>query len=194
MLRFPPWIPACVLTVILLLTSACDSGRSDVYEKTSRKTLPDILEDAEFSITEHNLRIIDRLHIGQSVRARGNKQFPDYEIILYCSLTFAEKMLSLDPALINICPGRITVRGTRDFYIISAPLWPEHTDNAELNRLLHDMNGMVRTIVDYAATDWPETPAHAEYRQYFQIYGLSRAGVRYISKPTINLFTMPRTP
>ena len=155
MLRFPlPW----VLPIILLLTPACTSGRSDVYEKTSQKTLPDILEDAEFSITEHNLRVVGQLHIGESIRARGNKQFPDYEIILYCSLTFAEKILSHAPGMINICPGRITVRGMQGSYIISAPLWPEHNDNAELNRLMHDMNGIVRTIVDYAAADWPMTP------------------------------------
>jgi len=156
-LRFPSWIPVSVLPIILLLTSSCDSQESHVYEKTSQKSLPDILEDAEFSITEHNLRIVDRLHIGQAVRARGNNQFPDYEIILYCSLTFAEKILSLDPTLINICPGRITVRGTQDSYIISAPLWPEHNGNAELNHHMHDMNDMVRTIVDDAAADWPET-------------------------------------
>lgn len=157
MLRFPSWIPVSVLPVILLLTSSCTSGGNDVYEKTSQKSLSDILEDAEFSITEHNLRIVDRLHIGQAIRARGNSQFPDYEIILYCSLTFAEKILSRNPTLINICPGRITVRGTHDSYVISAPLWPEHNGNTELNRLMHDMNGMVRTIVDDAVADWPAT-------------------------------------
>jgi len=67
-----------VLPVILLLTSSCTSGKNDIYEKTSQKTLTDILEDAEFSITEHNLRIVGQLHIGQAIRARGNRQFPDY--------------------------------------------------------------------------------------------------------------------
>ena len=156
MLRFP--VSVWVLPIILLLTPSCSSGGNDIYEKTSKKTLSDILEDAEFSITEHNLRIVDQLHIGQAIRERGNKQFPDFEIILYCNLTFAEKILSLAPDMINICPGRITVRGAQDLYIISAPLWPEHNDNAALNRLMLDMNGMVRTIVDYAAADWPDPP------------------------------------
>jgi hypothetical protein len=189
-LHFPPWISVCILTAILFLTSACTPARNDVYEKTSQKSLPDILEDAEFSITEHNLRIVDRLHIGQSVRARGNKQFPDYEIILYCSLTLAEKMLLIDPALINICPGRITIRGTRDHYSIAAPLWPEHSGNAELNRLLHDMNGVVRTIVDYAASDWPAAPAHTDNSLYFKNHGTTLAGVGYIVKPV----SLHRTP
>lgn len=156
MLRFTT--PVWILLVILLFTFACTPGRNDIYEKTSQKTLAEILEDAEFSITEHNLRIVDHLHIGQAIRARGNKQFPDYEIILYCNLAFAEKILTISPALINICPGRITIRRTLDSYIIAAPLWPEHNDDAELNRLMQAMNAMVRTIVDFAAADWPAPP------------------------------------
>jgi Uncharacterized conserved protein len=113
-----------------------------------------ILEDTEFAITEHNLRIVDRLHLGQAIRKRGNSQFPDFEIILYCNLTFAEKMLALNPGLINLCPGRITIRSVNDSYIISAPLWPEENDNIELNKLMHGMNNIVSKIVDYAAEDW----------------------------------------
>jgi len=143
------------LLAFIFLAPACGRSGNDVYEKTAHKSLPDILEDAEFSITEHNLRVVDRLHIGKSIRERGNGEFPDYEIILYCSLTFAEKILALSPELINICPGRISVRGARDDYIISAPLWPEHGDKAVLNRLMHDMNTTVKTIVNYAAEDWP---------------------------------------
>ena len=156
-MRFPSRILLGVLPALIFLASSCARGEIEVYEKTSQKALPDILEDAEFSITEHNLRIVDRLHIGQAVRARGNQQFPEYEIILYCSLTFAEKILSLSPGIINSCPGRITVRGTKGSYIISAPLWPERSNNADLNRLMQNMNGVVKTIVDYAATDWLAT-------------------------------------
>ncbi|MGH8120280.1 MAG: DUF302 domain-containing protein [Gammaproteobacteria bacterium] len=144
-----------LLFIFLLLVPACERAADGVYEKTSHKTLPDILEDAEFSITEHNLRIVDRLHIGKSIRERGNRQFPDYEIFLYCSLAFAEKTLALKPDLINMCPGRISVRGTQNAYIISAPLWPEHNTNRELDLLMREMNMAVKTIVDYAAEDWP---------------------------------------
>ena len=154
-MRYPAQLLFYALPAYIILASSCARVEDAVYEKTTQKTLPDILEDTEFSITEHNLRIVDRLHIGQSVRSRGNGQFPDYEIILYCSLTFAEKILSLSPEMINICPGRITIRGTGDSHIISAPLWPEHTGTRELRRLMHNMNGEVKAIVDYAAADWP---------------------------------------
>lgn len=142
----------CIL--LLFLTSAHAGGEQHYYEKHTDKSLSAILEDTEFAITEHNLRIVDRLHLGQAIRKRGNPQFPDFEIILYCNLTFAEKMLALDPGLINLCPGRITIRSVNDAYIISAPLWPEENDNIELNKLMHGMNNIVSKIVDYAAEDW----------------------------------------
>lgn len=149
---------AMIMAVILSFTTVTYGNGYEVnYEKTTDKSLQEILEDIEFAITEHNLRIVDRLHIGQAIQTRGNRNFPDYEIILYCNLTFAENMLELDPSLINVCPGRVTVRSTGNSYIISAPLWPEQSRNVNLNKIMHDMNNIVRKIVDYAAQDWLKT-------------------------------------
>ena len=152
--RFCLYMLACFIFLPIFLSSSFANGNHPNYEKFADKPLAVILEDIEFAITEHNLRIVDRLHIGQAIRQRGNENFPDYEIILYCSITFAEKMLELEPELINACPGRISVRGQESSYIISAPLWPEHNDNPDLNELMFNMNKLVRNIVDYAALDW----------------------------------------
>jgi len=135
-------------------THAHASGQNNNYEISSDKSLQDILEDIEFAMTEHNLRIVDRLHIGQAIKLRGNEDFPDYEVILYCNLTFAQKMLELDPELINTCPGRVTVRGKANSYIISAPLWPEQNTDIRLNELMHALNNQLIKIVDYAALEW----------------------------------------
>ena len=143
-----------LITALLYQDNGFANGASDYYEKSTEKNLQDILEDLEFAITEHNLRIVDRLHLGQAIQLRGNQDFPDYEIILYCSISFAEKMLELAPELINACPGRITVRGEETSYIISAPLWPEYSNNNDLNHLMFTMNKMVREIVDFSALNW----------------------------------------
>ena len=151
-------LPVMIVTIVLALTSAAYGNGNDInYEKTTDKSLQVILEDIEFALTEHNLRIVDRLHIGQAIKSRGNADFPDYEIILYCNLAFAKDMLELDPALINVCPGRVTVRSAGNSYIISAPLWPEHNTDLKLNKLMFNMNNIVRKIVDYAALDWLKT-------------------------------------
>jgi len=124
------------------------------YSVTTDKPLQEVIEDMEFSITEHNLRITGRLHIGKTIRERGRLGFPDYEIIMYCSLSFAEKMLELSPHYINSCPGRITVREENEQLIITAPLWPEDISNFELKQHMQKMNSIVREIVDFAAEDW----------------------------------------
>lgn len=149
----------CLYVVIFFITSACINNsyafdRQNSYEKTTDKPLKDILEDIEFAITEHNLRIVDHLHIGQAIKQRGNRDFPVYEVILYCSITFAEKILELAPELINACPGRITVRANETSYIISAPLWPDEANNVKLKKLISGMNKIVRDIVDYASLKW----------------------------------------
>jgi len=153
-----PRQPRCLVFILLLssLCAACGADES-IYAKTSRKTLAEILEDAEFSVTDHNLRIVGRLHIGNAIREHGNNQFPDYEIILYCSLGFAEQILAIKPDLINTCPGRIAVRSYGGDHIISAPLWPEHTGDPELDRLMRNMNVIVKSIVDFAAEEWQES-------------------------------------
>jgi uncharacterized protein (DUF302 family) len=130
------------------------NGNDVIYEQITNKSLNDILEDIEFALTENNLRIVDRLHIGQAIKSRGNPDFPDYEIILYCDLTFAKKILELEPELINACPGKITVRSNGSSYIISAPLWPEHYTNHELRNLMFNINDILRKVVDYAILDW----------------------------------------
>lgn len=149
------------LLSLVLVLAACDRTGTETasqtsYRQTTGKSLTQILEDAEFAITERNIRITGRLHIGQAIRDRNNPGYPDYEVILYCSLAFAKKMLELEPALITVCPGRITVRSHGDKYLIEAPLWPEPEAAGPLKSLMQSMNGMVREIVDYAAEDWLE--------------------------------------
>lgn len=135
-------------------TSTYASGLTQAYEVNSGKSLQDILEDLEFAMTEHNLRIVDRLHIGQAIKQRGDDEFPEYEVILYCNLTFARQMLELAPEMINTCPGRVSVRGKENSYIISAPLWPEQNADSRLNQIMHELNNQLKKIVDYSALEW----------------------------------------
>lgn len=143
--------------IVFLLIPYIDSRaheQFDYYSVTTDKSIQEVLDDIEFAITERNLRITNRLHIGKTIRERGNSEFPDYEIILYCSLTFAEKMLELNPDYINHCPGRITVRKINNQVIITAPLWPDDINNVELKQHVLQMNKQVREIVDFATKDW----------------------------------------
>jgi uncharacterized protein (DUF302 family) len=155
MYQFPYIFVIVFVSLFLSFQSSIHaSGLNQAYEVSSGKSLQDILEDLEFAMTEHNLRIVERLHIGQAIKLRGDEDFPDYEVILYCNLTFARQMLELAPEMINTCPGRVSVRGKENSYIISAPLWPEQNVDSKLNLMMQDLNNQLRKIVDYSALEW----------------------------------------
>jgi uncharacterized protein (DUF302 family) len=124
------------------------------YQLKTEKALEEVLDDTIFAITERNFRITGHLHIGKGIRDRKNPDFPDYEVLLYCNLVYAKKMLELDPEMISSCPGRITVRQDNDKVVITAPLWPVDMKNEELKSHMQKMNVLIREIVDYAADDW----------------------------------------
>jgi uncharacterized protein (DUF302 family) len=146
--------------ILIFLQSGCSSevdqhtNQAAHYQLTTEKALEEVLDDTIFAITERNFRITGHLHIGKGIRDRKNLGFPDYEVLLYCNLVYAKKMLELDPEMINSCPGRITVRQDDDKVVITAPLWPVDMDNEELKSHMQKMNVLVREIVDYAADDW----------------------------------------
>ena len=133
------------------------SGVSTLYQAQTNKPLARVMEDAEFAITERNFRITGRLHIGQGIRERGNSDFPDYEVIMFCNLSYAERMLDMDPEYVNYCPGRITFRDKTGTIIISATLLPETGDNVQLDLLVKKINLLIREIVDFSIQEWSNT-------------------------------------
>lgn len=127
---------------------------------TSAKTAVQILEDAEFAITERNFRINNTLHIGKAIRERGQGGFPDYEVILFCNLSHAMKMLELAPDYITYCPQRLIIRDTGEHRVITAVLLPQKSSNPPLNSVTAEINNLMREIVQYSATEWPELDEH----------------------------------
>ena len=133
-----------------------------LYTRETTKSPAEVVEDLEFAITERNFRVTGVLHVGRGIRERGADAFPDYDVILFCSLSLARKMLEQDPGYINFCPGRITVRGG-DQTVISAPLLPASPANPLLTHLVEDINVQIRQIVDYGTEPW--SPPAAGYKE-----------------------------
>lgn len=146
----------CKLFIICIFFSAVahPAQQIEYHKKTTTKLLSDIVDDAEFAITERNFRIVDRLHIGKAIRDRGYPGYPDYEVLLFCNLTYARQLLDIEPDIINFCPIKITISDTRKNYLITATLFPQNTDNKTLNKLASEVNNLIRDIVDFAAADW----------------------------------------
>ena len=137
----------------LLFQYACNNN-VQYFRLITHKPIKEVIDDAKFAITEHNMKITGHLRIGQAIRQRGHEDFPDYEIFLYCNLNYAKKMLSLRPEMIDSCPARIIIREQNNTIVITAPLWPESVDNDQLASHIRAMNDIARKIVEYAAEDW----------------------------------------
>ena len=146
-----------IATILLCSQSLCAGGPVSFYESRTDKPLAQVLDDAEFAITERNFHITGRLHIGKGIRERGNTGFPDYEVILFCNLSYAERMLKLEPEYVNYCPGRISFRDSGDAIIISASLVPEDPGKPQLNTLVKEINRKLRDIVDFSVQKWSPT-------------------------------------
>jgi uncharacterized protein (DUF302 family) len=144
------------ITLCLLITLiACTTESNHLYERTTKKSLPDVIQDTEFAISENNFRITNRLHIGDAIQKRGNKEFPQNEVILFCNLTLAEEMLKIEPRYINYCPYKITVTASDGHIIIGTRLLPTNTRNREMDKFSKNINKILHSMVEYAASEDP---------------------------------------
>jgi uncharacterized protein (DUF302 family) len=141
-----------LITVTLV---SCSNESSIFFEYESEKPLKEVLEDAEFAITEENFRITGNLHIGKGIQERENADFPQYEMILFCNLSYAQEMLTIDPSYVNYCPHRISIREHKQKIIIGTILLPEKTANRKMNNFAVKLNSLLRDIVKYAAEEDP---------------------------------------
>lgn len=149
-------LPMQLITLCLFIfLLGCTNETEQLYEKTTQKSFQDVLQDAEFAITENNFRITNRLHIGKAIKERGNSDFPQNEIILFCNLELAEEMLKIEPRYINYCPYKITVTESGGTVSIGTRLLPGITDNPEMDNISKYINTILNSMVEYAASEDP---------------------------------------
>ncbi len=143
------------LILFCLLLAACSTEQNQFARVESPKSTQQILDDIEFAITERNFRINNRLHIGKAISERVASGFPDYEVILFCNLSYAQKMLELAPDYISYCPQRIAIRDDGQVRVITASLLPDKSDSNALNLITKEINRHALEIIEFAAKEWP---------------------------------------
>ena len=145
-----------LITLCFLITLvACTNESNQLFEKSTKKLFIDVIQDTEFAITENNFRITNRLHIGDAIQERGNTEFPQNEVILFCNLTLAEKMLIIEPRYINYCPYKITVTDSGEHINVGTRLLPTKTGNSKMDEFSKNINNILRSMVEYAASEDP---------------------------------------
>jgi len=81
-----------VFLQLILLASCASSSTGEFiqyYQVKTGKSYDDVLAELQIAIAENNFRITGHSRVGQVIRERGAKDFPDYDTIQFCNLTYA---------------------------------------------------------------------------------------------------------
>ena len=119
------------------------------YTVISQKPYDDVLEDLEFSISQHNYRITGRNQIGNAIAQSENIDYANSTIVHFCNLQAAREIYDINPEFLLHMPCRITLREANGSVIVEARLVPEN--DPELKEISLRINAMMRSIADYAA-------------------------------------------
>lgn len=134
----------------LLATAAVATGGDDLIDRyRTPKPFPDVVFELDFAITEQNFRITGRNTIGKGLRDRGYENFPDVEVIHFCSLELAREVLLIDPGYVAQMPCRITVHEDGDTTVVSVVRLPlDHADE-RVNAFARRMNAKLAAIAEF---------------------------------------------
>ena len=113
------------------------------------KPFSDVIFELNFAITERNFRITGRNTIGEGLRKRGYENFPNIEVIHFCSLEKAREVLMIDPGFVAQMPCRIAVHEQGGKTVISLITLPLDHPDPRVNDFARRLNAILTEIVEF---------------------------------------------
>lgn len=129
------------------------------YQGSTERSLDEVLLDVDIAITNHNYRITSRNRIGAAIAERLGESFPAADVIQFCNLEYARRLLEIDPGFIVYMPCQVAVYQVDASIVVSTWLLPGLPPPAD--EIGASINAVLRDIVDYATV---QTPAHLSWR------------------------------
>ncbi len=143
--------------LICLITLGCAEKTPDsealIHRFKTEKSFADVIQELDFAITERNFRITGRNTVGKGMRNRGYENYPEIEVIHFCSLDVAKEVLDIDPGYVAQMPCRVTIHEQDNAVIVSLILLPTDHKDLRVNDFARKMNITLRGIVDFALED-----------------------------------------
>lgn len=146
------WAGCTVLLTLAFAPVQASGGiesAGTIARYTTAKSFADVIFDLNFAITDRNFRITGRNTIGAGLRDRGYTDFPDVEVVHFCSLERAREVLLIDPGFVAQMPCRITVHTAGDITVISVIKLPLDHPDARVNAFSRRMNAMLTDIAEF---------------------------------------------
>ncbi|MCB1748721.1 MAG: DUF302 domain-containing protein [Gammaproteobacteria bacterium] len=153
-MRLRGWL-GVVLLVALGAAQASTAGpehAGDIVRYTTDKSFDDVIFELNFAITERNFRITGRNTIGAGLRKRGYSDFPEVEVIHFCSLELAREVLLIDPGFVAQMPCRITIHEQDGRTVVSLIRLPVDHPDERVNAFARRMNATLTEIVEFAVS------------------------------------------
>ena len=146
-----------LIIALSVLAAGCASNSTGetihYYQAETTKPYEDVLSELEIAITEKNFRITGHSHVGKVIREREHIDFPEYDTIQFCNLTYAKQMLLISPHTVRHMPCNIVTYTIDDKVIVQTRLLPTDTVNQELNQFSEKMNLILQQIVDFTVEE-----------------------------------------
>jgi uncharacterized protein (DUF302 family) len=117
------------------------------------KPFEDVVFELNHEIANENFRITGRNEIGSGIRARGYPDFPNAEVIHFCSLENAREVMEMEPGFIAFMPCRVTVHEESGKTVITMPLLPEDHADPRVTAFARRVNEKLRRIFAFAVED-----------------------------------------
>ena len=149
---------AAVVCLALVLVMPFDDARPSEPRPESTdlivryvvdKPFSDVIFELNFAITERNFRITGRNTIGEGLRKRCYENFPNIEVIHFCSLEKAREVLMIDPGFVAQMPCRIAVHEQGGKTVISLITLPLDHPDPRVNDFARRMNAILTEIVEF---------------------------------------------
>lgn len=150
------FIKIAIFSSLLFIASCTNTPPLEIaryYQAETNKPYADVLAELSIAISEQNFRITGHSHVGEVIRQRGTKNFPDYDTIQFCNLTLAKMILQLSPHTIRHMPCNVVTYSFAGKTIVKTRLLPIDTENPLLNQFSKTMNQKLKQIVDFTVEE-----------------------------------------
>ena len=127
-----------------------DDWQALIVRQDTDKSFEDVVFELEFAITERNYRITGRNTIGQALRDRGYTDFPDAEVIHFCSLERARLLFERAPSWIALMPCRISVHVEDGRTVVQGNLLPAQHEDPTVQDFARETNALIGEIIEFA--------------------------------------------
>ncbi len=123
------------------------------YQVVTEKPYDEVLAELESAIVDNNFRITGHGRVGKVIRDRGERDFPDYDTIQFCNLSYAKALLQLAPEAIRHMPCTVIMYKNKANTIVATRLLPTDTGNKDLNQRSFKINEILKQIIDLAVEE-----------------------------------------